>query len=354
VSGALDVDDLPDGIVALDGRGRITLVNRVASDLTGFVSADLVGRPCGEVLNARDRSGSPLLSNGWHPSVRLRGTRRLAEQVVSITRADGSEAFLAVTGTYLRAGAEPPSGLLLCLRSASPQWRAEAAGIEIVQTVGHELRSPLTSIKGYTRLMLSRWAQLDDGHKRKMLEQMSNDADRVTRLITDLLDISRLESGRLILRPQLVDLPRLAASVADKVGLAYPDLAAEICFGDGFPQVYADPDKIEQVLSNLLENACKYGSCSGTRIVGSVSAREVVVSVVDRGTGITAEDLPRVFTKFFHRSAGRPTGSGLGLWISRGLIEAHGGRLSAESNVGLGSTFRFTLPLLHTDELQER
>jgi len=222
-----------------------------------------------------------------------------------------------------------------------------------VSMLSHELRSPLTSVKGYTGLLLSRWDRLSDDQKQMMLEQINHDADRVARLISELLDISRLEAGRLVLRRQFVDLPRLAASVTDKMGLAYPDFNSDSSFPAGFPCVYADPDKIEQVLTNLLENACKYASPQGIVIKGRTGHGQVSVEVSDRGEGIPAQDLAKVGSKFFRRSGAHPTGSGLGLWISRGLIEAHGGDLTAESIVGSGSTFRFTLPLVDFDKLQE-
>jgi hypothetical protein len=192
--------------------------------------------------------------------------------------------------------------------------------------------------------MLSRWDRLKDEQKRTMLEQVHHDADRVTRLVTELLDISRLETGRLVLRRQMVDVPALAASVVEKVGLGIPDLVCSTSFPEEFPRVDADPDKVEQVLTNLVENAAKYGSPQSMRITGEVGDGTVVVSVRDIGEGIPPEDLPRVFTRFFRRDHGRPTGTGLGLWISRGLVEAHGGELVAESTIGEGSTFRFTLP----------
>jgi signal transduction histidine kinase len=219
------------------------------------------------------------------------------------------------------------------------------AGMDVVSTVSHELRSPLTSVKGYTSLLLSRWGRLSDEQKKVMLEQVNHDADRVTRLVNELLDISRLETGHLQLRCQLVDLPAVVASVVAKVALAHPDLDCSAEFEEGFPLVRADPDKIEQVLTNLVENAAKYGSLTGMRIVGSVVDAGVSVVVVDTGAGIPADDLPHLFTKFYRRDQGRPSGSGLGLWISRGLVEAHGGRLTAESATGRGSAFRFTLPL---------
>jgi hypothetical protein len=210
--------------------------------------------------------------------------------------------------------------------------------------VSHELRSPLTSVKGYTSLMLSRWDRLRDEQKLTMLEQVHHDADRVTRLVTELLDISRLETGRLVLRRQMVDLPALAASVVEKVSMAIPELDCTVAFADDVPLVYADPDKVEQVLTNLVENAAKYGSPRAMRVSGEVDGDAVAIAVRDTGEGIPAEDLPHVFTKFFRRDHGRPTGTGLGLWISQGLVEAHGGHLTATSDLGDGSVFRFTLP----------
>jgi signal transduction histidine kinase len=184
-----------------------------------------------------------------------------------------------------------------------------------------------------------------------MLEQVHHDADRVTRLVTELLDISRLETGRLSLRRQMVDLREVVDRVLEKVRLEEADLAAEVTFPDSFPEVYADPDKIEQVLTNLVENAAKYADPTKLRVVGSQRDGEVSVAVTDHGEGIPASDLSRIFNKFFRRAATRPTGSGLGLYISRGLVEAHGGTLAAESVEGEGSTFRFSLPIGAFEEL---
>ena len=224
-----------------------------------------------------------------------------------------------------------------------------ATGAEVVATVSHELRSPLTSVKGYTSLLLNRWERLGDEQKKMMLEQVHSDADRVTRLITELLDISRLETGRLVLRRQMVDLPGLVDTVITKLTVTYPDLDCDVSFPGDFPSVYADPDKVEQVLTNLVENAAKYASPTGMRVDGEVVNGSVAVAVADRGEGIPAPDVPRVFRKFFRRDHGRPTGTGLGLWISRGLVEAHGGQLTATSEEGFGSIFRFTLPLVDVD-----
>jgi signal transduction histidine kinase len=343
------IDLLPDAVLQLDRDRRIVTANRQAAGLTRYPLAELVGKDCRD-LAPRDPDGRPLWNGGWPRSARLRSVHTLPEQEITLRRKDGTDIRAQISGTYQRDPDGLIAGAVVRLREGSNRTPPGASGIEIVSTVSHELRSPLTSVKGYTSLLLNRWDRLKDDQKRMMLEQVNHDADRVTRLITELLDISRLETGRLVLRRQLVDLAALALNVVEKVRLEYHELQAALSFPEGFPRVYADPDKVEQVLTNLVENACKYGSPTGMTVSGEMTDYEVSVSVADRGEGIPAEDLPKVFTKFFRRSEGKPTGSGLGLWISRGLVEAHGGRLEAQSILGQGTTFRFTLPLIDLEE----
>ena len=359
------LDLFPDAVIGVDVDRRIMAANALASGLTGYRPGELVGRDAQEVLHPRGPGGHPVWDSDWHPSAYLPSVKRISRQEVTIRAASGREVRILVAGTYQRDPDGRLAGALVVLHSAGQWAHHPSAGIEIVSTVSHELRSPLTSIKGYTSLLLNRWDRLKDEQKHMMLQQVNHDADRVTRLITELLDISRLETGRLILHCQLIDLPRIAAMVIDRVGLQYDDLEAELNFPPDLPKVYADPDKIEQVLTNLVENACKYASPKGLCVDGTVSGatvstgrascdgpREVALTVSDCGDGIPSGELPKVFTKFFRRSEGRPTGSGLGLWISRGLVEAHGGVLTAESNAGEGTAFRFTLPLTGLEDRQ--
>ena len=343
-------DLLPDGVLCLDSERRIIESNAAAAALTGYPVPEMVGQSC-ELLAPRAKDGRPLLAGGWHPSTDLRSVNLLPEQEVTLRRADGDALPVYVTGRYQRGSDGQLTGVVLSLRSAGPRRHQTATGIEIVSTVSHELRSPLTSVKGYTSLLLNRWDRLRDDQKRMMLEQVNHDADRVTRLITELLDISRLEAGRLVLRREMVDLPELSRTVVEKVRMEYPDLDCAIDFPPTFPAVYADPDKVVQVLTNLVENACKYASPVGMSVEGSVDDATVALAVRDQGEGFPERDLARVFTKFFRRAETKPNGTGLGLWISRGLVEAHGGRLEVSSVPGEGSIFRFTLPLFAFEEL---
>ena len=323
------LDDLAVATLITDGE-RVVAANAAAALVAGRDLHDLEGLRL-DVLFAPPHSG--FLAEGHE-----------GEQHVRLCRAVGDDVAVAVAGCSRPAGDDGTVERVLTVRLLPADGTGDPSGMEVVSTVSHELRSPLTSVKGYTSLLLSRWSRLSDEQKRSMLEQVHHDADRVTRLVNELLDISRLETGHLQLRFQSVSLPGLAASVVAKVALEYPDLDCGLDFPDGFPSVVADPDKVEQVLTNLVENAAKYASTTGMQVSGVVNGDSVAVAVADSGAGIPPHDLPHIFTKFYRSDQGRPSGSGLGLWISRGLVEAHGGRLSADSVVDKGSIFRFTLP----------
>ncbi|MEJ7844083.1 MAG: HAMP domain-containing sensor histidine kinase [Acidimicrobiales bacterium] len=340
----LDIDHFPDAVLVLDGSGVVRAANRAAAALLGTPADDLVGSSSTDALRPRRPDGDAWSWTG------------------AGARSDGRETLLTVLTPAgripVRATAAVGDGdVVVALRLAPPAGTEvdQPSGVEVVSTVSHELRSPLTSVKGYTSLLLNRWDRIDDTQKKVMLTQIHHDADRVTRLIGELLDISRLETGQLVLRRQWVDLGALTATVIEKLAVTVEDLDAVVELGDDLPRVWADPDKIEQVMTNLVENAAKYASPTGMRIVGAVVGAvpggEVTVAVRDRGEGIPQADLALVFQKFFRRDHGRPTGTGLGLWISRGLVEAHGGRLTAQSELGTGSTFSFTLPLVDVDAL---
>jgi signal transduction histidine kinase len=221
---------------------------------------------------------------------------------------------------------------------------------ELIATVSHELRQPLASIRGLTEMMLGHWADFTDEDKLRMLQGVLHDAERVGRMIDELLDVSRLESGQLALHRRATDLAAVAARVVNNLKLSYPGLEATVDIDEQLASVIVDPFKLEQVFANIVENACKYGSPVGIHITAShnPTAGEVEISVSDKGEGIATDDLPHVTEKFYRGGEGKSSGLGLGLWISKEIVEAHGGELVATSEVGTGTTLRFTIPL-HED-----
>jgi PAS domain S-box-containing protein len=334
---------LPDAVVVVDAEGRVAYANPAAERLARAGRDELVGRPLDDAVPLRDASGNPW----WTCTERLRrlpGVRRVPLRELHLV-AGGEPTPVDLTASFQRDGAGRVVQAVCVLRDASTRNRADSQRGELVSTLAHELRSPLTSVKGFTSTLLHRWERFTDDQKREMLKTVNMDADRVTRLIKELLDVSRIDAGRLELRRKEFDLAAMAEGIVGRFALTHDRHQFQLTFPDGFPPVYADPDKIEQVLTNLVENAVKYSDGGAVTVTGQVTETEVEVAVRDQGVGIPADQLPLIFTKFYRRAGhGSPSGTGLGLFIARGLVEAHSGRIWADSSPEHGTTLRFRLP----------
>ena len=244
-------------------------------------------------------------------------------------------------------------------QSAQALSEANRLKAELISTLAHEMRTPLTSIKGYSTALLMEEVTFDPETQREFLQFIDEECDVLQTLIHDLLESSIIDAGLLRLEPQPVQLPRLAKTVMDDIARRTEIHRFLLDFPEHFPILDADPERIMQVLRNLLDNAVKYSPDGGLIVVrGEVRVEEVIVSVADQGVGLTPDHLNRLFEKFFRAKSllGRHVvGSGLGLPISRTIVESHGGRIWAESQVGQGTTLFFALPLEGpSQELAER
>ena len=220
---------------------------------------------------------------------------------------------------------------------------------EWASLVTHDLRQPVNVILTYVA-MLDRALSNPDPHRlRKWLDQTRKAAQRLNRMIGDLADASTIEARRLSLQPRLVDLQPLAAEVVERQQTAAPDRAIVLRSAGALPPVRADPQRVEQVLDNLISNALKYSPPGGeARVELRANGADVVVTVSNRGPGIAADELPKIFSRYYRTPsarAGASGGLGLGLYIAKGLVEAQGGRIWAESQPGKTTCFRFTLPV---------
>ena len=358
-------DELPDGLVIADHAGRVLVFNRAASRLTGISARAAQGADVRQLLPLHDKDGRCW----WASTKPYRGLSiRSRHPEMSLYLGDGTE--LLVTVSYVRgsrAGAldralpgDPVSThgsqvrrLVIMLRGAQQRARLERTRADLVSTVAHELRSPLTSVKGFTATLLAKWERFTDDQKRVMLETVNADADRVTRLITELLDVSRIESGRMEVHRQLVSVPERAEKiVAGRVAAGDPADRYRVVVCDGLPETWLDADKVDQILGNLIENAVRHGAGTVTVVVEpqeNVGTRAVwpgsdgiAVSVRDEGDGVEPELVPRIFRQFWR--AKRRGGAGLGLYIVKGLVESHGGTITVQRAPGGGAEFRFTMP----------
>ncbi len=336
-------DDLPDGLLIADDAGRVIVLNPAGQRLLGRTADEVLGRDFREILTLTDQAGR----DWWEcttPYAGLATRTGQPERQLTLGRGpDGEPRDLLVTARYVR---ESPGGplvrLAVAFRDTAARRRQERSRADLVSTVAHELRSPLTSVKGFTATLLAKWERFTEDQKKLMLETVNADADRVTRLITELLDVSRVESGRLELRRQVVDVPaRVHKAITGQTVAGQLAERFTVRVEEALPEIWADPDKLDQVLGNLVENAIRHGA---GQVVVTVEPHGdgVLVGVADAGSGVAPEVAPRLFTKFWR--GGRRGGTGLGLYITKGLVEAHGGSIEATTAPGGGALFRFTLP----------
>ncbi|MEW1831867.1 ATP-binding protein [Streptomyces sp. NPDC088196] len=342
----IDPDELPDGLVIADEHGHVVCFNVAAERITSLAASDALGQRLEKALPLEDLEGRrwwQLTDPYGGLAIRVRQPER------NLLLPGGHEVL--VTARYVRAEPlGPVRRVVVSLRDTEARRRTERSHAELIATVAHELRSPLTSVKGFTATLLAKWERFTDDQKRLMLETVDADANRVTRLIAELLDISRIDSGRLELRRQPVDMgAAVGRHIQAYVAAGQTADRFLLRVEQPLPDLWADPDKVDQVLSNLLENAVRHGEGTVTiDVTASASPREgeetgTSVTVSDEGPGIPEESMNRVFTRFWRGS--KRGGTGLGLYIVKGIVEAHGGTITVGRAPGGGAEFRFTLPV---------
>src|SRR5450755_1080986 len=329
---------LPDGVLIADEVGSVVLINSTAAALVRRTVDDCLGRDYREVLAFTDPDGR----DWWACTKPYDGLAiRSGQPERRLMLPDERELY--VTARYIRDGrCGPVRRLIISLRGAGERERAERDRADLVSTVAHELRSPLTSVKGFTATLLNKWDRFNDEQRLLMLQTVNADADRVTRLIAELLDVSRIDAGRLELHKQVVDVPAAVRRlIAGRVASGDPPERFEVVVTTFLPEMWLDPDKLDQVLANLVDNAIRHGS---GRVTVSIAATDdgIVLTVSDEGEGVAADIRNLVFRRFWR--AGRRGGTGLGLYIVKGLVEAHGGQVAVLDAPGGGASFAIALP----------
>jgi signal transduction histidine kinase len=323
--------------------GRVAALNRAGRRILG-TAGDPRGRDYREVLPLVDPTGAEW----WQFASPYRGLGNRTGHPERLLELRGSGRELLVTARYVRdRPGGPVQRLVVAFRETRARRRADRDQADLVSTVAHEIRSPLTTVKGFTSTLMAKWDRLGDPQKRAMLAAVNADADRVTRLLSDLLDASRIDSGRLRLRPQVVDVPQIVRRViSGRVAAGDPPHRFLMLAADDLPETWLDPDRVTQIVSNLVENGVRHGA--GTVTIETVQAKtatgapavELIVS--DEGAGIDEVSRPRIFTRFWRQ--GRSGGTGLGLFIVKGIVEAHHGEIGVDEAAGGGARFRVLLP----------
>ncbi len=348
-----------EGIVVLDDRNRLLLANQSFADAFGLPDANSLAQKDWSAVREsaavqfadRDRFFEQLgeLSASPTAAVAAQDVRieSPAQKTLSMSSSPVSDAY----GRYL--------GRLFVFRDVTAERSAEEAKTDFVSMVSHELRTPLTSIVGYVDLLLEEAGGELTAESKRLLEVVRRNGDRLAALVADILDLSRIDSARFDLEPTLVDVGALVSeiveSMAGQVREKKQTVMVEI--DKDLPAIEVDRMRMGQVFTNLLSNAHRYTPAGGEcRVRAWVDEDVLAVSVKDTGVGIRTEDQPRIFERFarIDRNSARQAGStGLGLAITRAIVELHGGRIRVESTYGEGSEFTVELPLRVTSETRD-
>ena len=358
------LESVGDGIYGLDLDGRITVINPAAAQMLGYKPDELLGLRMHEIIHPRRHDGTPYPAEDspMLQTLDTLATVRISNEV--FWRKDGTSfpvEYVARPQIESREDAAHGGraiGMVVAFRDTTERRALDRMKDEFISTVSHELRTPLTSLRAALGLV-SGGALLDRPEKqRQMLRIAVGNTDRLIRLVNDFLDIERISSGNAELHSSIIRLQTLferatglQQAAADRTGLQFSMVANDV-------EVYADPDRMLQALTNLISNAIKYSPPNGTIKLTAHKPgpddREALIDVHDDGRGIPEDKLESIFERFQQVDASDSRtmgGTGLGLAICRSIVTQHGGRIWATSSPGQGATFHFTLPIRPKNQL---
>ncbi|WP_051276661.1 cell wall metabolism sensor histidine kinase WalK [Marmoricola sp. URHB0036] len=336
------LDSVGEGIFGVDRERRISFVNPAGAELLGWDAGELLGR-----------DSCRALCTEQHDECLVSMVMALGEPVTqsarTYRRSDDTEFPVEVTAAPM-AGPAGVDGAVVIFRDITERTVLDDMKRQFVSSVSHELRTPLSAIRGSLEMLADGdTGQLPDQAQR-VVEVGARGTERLTRLVNDIIDIERLEAGTFDIRPRPEDLAPLVVDAADSLVPLAAEREVTIEITDAAGSALCDADRIVQALVNLLGNALKFTHRGGTVQLSAVPAdHEILVSVRDEGRGIPPEEFESIFERFHQvqQVDGRKLGgTGLGLPITKAIVERHGGRIWVESELGVGSTFCFTLPLL--------
>ncbi len=346
------LEGVADGVMFANETGEITLFNRTAERVLGIRRNEILGRPISSLrglYGGGGRQWADTIQRWMNDPSQIRSGDYLAETL------ELGERVVQVTLAPVHMG-DQFLGTVSVVRDITRDVEVDRMKTEFISNVSHELRTPMTSIKGYADLLVMGAVGEINEHQRDFLTVIKNNADRLSILVNDLLNISRIDSGSSTLHYQQINLGQIAHTVLDnlrgRIGTERKAMTVVEAIDEGLPDTYADPDKLMQVMTNLVDNAYQYTPENGT-ITLSVrmeGADAILFSVADTGIGIPEDQQSRVFDRFYRYDEDplviETPGTGLGLALVKELIQMHNGRIWLESQEGAGSTFYVVIPLI--------
>lgn len=346
---------LSDTLVVYDKEGTAVSANPATIKLFGFNPVGMNLQLLSQKLTTRHRHGDPIKVDDLPAVQALRG-KTVSSKYFFLKNAAGEEIMaLGSASPIFRRG--KVVGSVATLHDVSESWQAEKRKDDFVAISGHELKTPITTLKAYLQILQSRFAKIDDEEANRYLLKMSTQIDRLTNLVKDLLDVTKVGAGKLELNKEFFDFDSLVDEAIEDFQRIAPSFKF-IKRGRIGKKVFADKDRLSQVLANLLSNAVRY-SLKPDRVIITLSQNKgsLGVSVKDFGVGISEENRGKIFERFFRVGGAlgkKFSGLGLGLYISSEIIKKHNGEMEVKSREGQGSTFSFRIPIIKKEKNNEK
>jgi PAS domain S-box-containing protein len=341
------IENSADGVLILDAQCRVQTMNRALGEMTGWAPEQARGQPCRRVLALRDTQGMNVCDARCPLDAFTMDSKPQVEG--DIIRSDGQRTSVSITYSPLYDDEGTLVNVIGSVHDVTRFREAEEMKAMFISVISHELKTPVALIKGYANTLRREDAHWDEDTVRESLTIIEEESDRLDRLISNLLEASRIQAGTLKMELNDVNIPRLAEKALERFRVQAEKHKLELDFPPAFPPLLADEERLQGVFYNLISNAIKYSPDGGTiRVGGRVHRDHVELFVSDQGQGISLDKQSRLFEPFYRADPGlgrRTQGVGLGLFLSKAIVEGHGGHIWVESAPGRGSTFRFTLPL---------
>jgi PAS domain S-box-containing protein len=339
---------MADGVIVTDTSKRIILLNPVAANLIGLSGVGVIGCLIDDVFQLVDEHTRKAVKNPVESVLTSMDTNAKTNHAVMVAR-NGAEHLVAITAAPIRNNDESTTGIVVMLHDLAQEREIDRMKTDFISSISHELRTPLTSIKAYTATILHD-TNMPEQTKQRFLSIILDESDRLTSIVNQLLEISQLDNGPVKIVRQPVDIKDIStrAIIALKPLAQAKNIRLEAEIADTLPMFSGDKDKLQSVITNLVNNAIKFTPPNGqVQLLVEPGDHELLIRVSDTGIGISSEDLPKLFGRFYRiRKAGDQTpGTGLGLAIVKEIVVMHGGRVSVETERGHGTTFTVVLPL---------
>jgi len=340
-------EQFPQAVIIVDGESTLLALNAMAERLTGWTQSSALGRPAADILEVRTETGVNLCApNGPLRRALRRGTpvnTHFAFLFRLRTSDDPVRVAYSVSPIRTR---NLVTGAIITVHDVTPELETIQAKDALMLAASHELNTSLTTLRGLSELVLD--FELSEGQRRELLQDLHEQAIRMERLVSDMLEVSRIEAGQMSLQLSRVEVRPVVEHACREVQAGLDDRRLQCAIAGDLPPIWGEAQKLHQILINLLTNAIKY-SGNGTQITLTVHADDAFVrfEVVDQGVGIRKEHFPRLFEKFYRANdpaVRRAAGTGLGLYIVRSLVDMLGGHIDVHSRYGKGSAFIVSLP----------